>query len=146
MRTVKEITPTDPTAKDLLIALNQTLLKITDDDGTSSYDNDGFNPDTDVFLLMEENSQPVGCGAIRFVTETTCEIKRMFSIKKGVGGEILKVLEEKAVRLGYKYAILSTRLKNKTAISFYRKKSYEKITAYGKYIDNKKSICLGKQL
>lgn len=146
MKTRNFISPSHPKAKALLISLNKTLLSITGDDGTSSYDDKHFNPDTDIFVLIEVCSEPIGCGAFRYFDDRTCEIKRMFSLQKGIGHEILQILEKEASKLGYRQTILSTRRKNKNAVSFYSKNGFKPIPAYGKYKNNNKSICLGKQL
>ncbi len=146
MKTINFVNPSHIKAKKLLEELNETLLKITGDDGTTSYDDKSFNPNTDIFILIEVNSRPVGCGAFRNIDDSTCEIKRMFSNEKGIGRELLKILEEKAISYGYQYAKLSTRLKNQNAVTFYRRNGYKLINAYGKYVDNDKSICLGKKL
>ncbi len=136
--------PSDEKAKILTESLNQVLSDITGDAGRSSYNDDQFNADTDLFLIIEKDSQPLACGAFRYVKNDTCEIKRMFSSVKGLGKEILNILEKKAHSLGYSKIILSTRKTNINAVNFYKKNGYKEIQAYGKYILTKQSICMGK--
>lgn len=133
-------------AAQLINELSQYLEKLTGDNGKGSYDVELFNKDTDAFVVLRVAHKPIACGAIRFVDQDTCEIKRMYSRQRGTGSEMLYVLENKARLLGYSKAILSARKINRAALDFYRKHNYQDIPAFGKYRTSDLSICLGKQL
>ena len=48
--------------------------------------------------------------------------------------------------LGYGEVWLSTRRVNRRAVDFYQRNGYVPIPAYGKYVGNGVSVCLGRWL
>ena len=100
-----------------------------------------------IVLFEEEN--PVGCGAIKGYDGDTAEIKRMFVIPefrgKGYASAILNELEQWAKELQFKKVILETGTGQKEAIKLYRK-TYEQIENYGQYKGVDTSVCFSKEL
>ena len=144
-----EILFTEPNtneAQNIIKKLNTSLESITGDSGKSSYSSSDFSSTTDAFLILKKNGNTIGCGAIRKITSTTCEIKRMYTEKKGYGQKILQALEKKAIELNYNHVVLSTRKVNIGAVNFYQKHNYQKCAPYGKYKNNDRSICFEKFL
>ncbi len=139
-------TPDDTDAQLLINKLSQTLESITGDSGNSSYKEKEFSVATDAFLILKINGSAIGCGALRKITATTCEIKRMYSEKKGCGNIILRELEKKAKEFNYNHVLLSTRIINLEAVEFYKKHNYQECIAYGKYKNNNRSVCFEKYL
>ncbi|WP_390517736.1 GNAT family N-acetyltransferase [Halioxenophilus aromaticivorans] len=146
METVERSHPQSPAALALLKELNATLYDITGDDGSSSFADSHFDSQTDVFLIIRLHQAPAACGCFRRLDASTCELKRMYAKKKGLGTKILLLLEEEAIKLGYTTVVLSTRKINTHAINFYLRNGYSKIESYGKYKYTNLSICLGKLL
>jgi len=138
--------PDDPEARLLINKLSRFLLSITGDSGSSSYTETEFSSTTDAFLILKIDGEAIGCGALRKITPTTCEIKRMYSERKGYGHIILGELEKRAIELNYNHVLLSTRRINLEAIQFYKNNNYRECAAYGKYKNNDLSICLEKKL
>ena len=130
----------------LISELSEVLQTRTGDDGRSSYTEELFNELTDAFLIVKENNQPIACGGFRKVDRETCEIKRMYSKKKGYGKKVLSALEKRATELHYKTAILSTRKINTSAVNFYLARGFKEIPPYGKYRKTHLSICMGKRI
>ena len=126
--------------------LSKSLMQITNDSGESSFSSDVSDSDTDVFIVVYVADEPVACGALRYHSDDTCELKRMYSKHPGAGGFLIRQLEMYAISKGYKRAILSTRRVNERAVGFYKHQSYSEIGAYGRYIGLNRSICLGKSL
>ncbi|MGF1720669.1 GNAT family N-acetyltransferase [Vibrio kyushuensis] len=140
---------TDPECSDfsaLTNELNVALKEITSDTGESSFLRDEFCPTTDGCLVVYSKGKAVACGLFRKHNDSSCELKRMYSNVKGAGSYLILQLESYAAHKGYEHAILSTRILNKTAISFYKHHGYREIDAYGKYAHTNSSICLGKAL
>jgi len=146
MLMISDLAPVSPVAKNLLQRLNKKLHEITGDTGAGSYKVDGFNEDEDAFIVASIDGTAVACGGLRKVTNSTCEIKRMYSEHPGGGTMVLDKLEQRAGKLGYKNIILSTRRVNKVAVNFYLKRGYDEISPYGKYQARPESVCLGKTL
>ena len=101
-----------------------------------------------IFAICRYQGQPLGCGALRPLNETTAELKRMYSRKNriGVGSSILSYLEKEAINLNYTIIRLETRKINKKAIQFYESKGYSCIPNYGRYIGETDAICFEKNL
>ena len=100
-----------------------------------------------IVLFEEEN--PVGCGAIKDYDDETAEIKRMFVIPefrgKGYASAILGELENWAKELGFESVILETGIKQLEAIKLYEK-TYERMENYGQYRGVEASVCFKKVL
>jgi len=140
----------DPLSKDanlLMENLSEILEAITGDSGKSSFNIDDLKNSNSFFLIARNKSNiALGCGSVRQIEEKVGEIKRMYSKVPGVGTEILKELEKRAIKLGYEILKLETRKVNIKAVEFYLKHDYEIIDNYGKYIGNEKAICFHKKL
>ncbi|WP_426477128.1 GNAT family N-acetyltransferase [Chryseobacterium sp. CBSDS_008] len=93
---------------------------------------------------------PAACGAFKPFSEDTVEIKRMFTHpefrKKGLGSAIVKELENWAVELNFKKAVLETSQDLKSAISVYERQGFHRIPNYGQYIGIEQSVCYEKVL
>lgn len=148
MLTIKISDPNSPDAFSIIEELSQNLYERFGSDGKNSFtDWESDNPKY-VFVLAELNTEIVGCGAIRPLSQKTAEVKRMFAKYRGknIGQSILSFLETKAKELDYEELVLETRIKNETACSFYLKSNYEKIPNYGKYADRSDAICFQKTI
>lgn len=135
-----------PDAMELMIELNAVLAQLTGDDGAASFEMDSLDAQTGRFLLAYHENQPVACGSIRWHDNVSCEIKRMYSRKKGFGGALLRALMVEARDLGYRRAVLSTRKINVQAVNFYQSHGFIEISPYGKYTETNLSVCMGKVL
>jgi GNAT superfamily N-acetyltransferase len=132
----------------LMRELSEKLKEITGDTGENSFNIDDMTHSRSVFVLCRYQGQPLGCGALRPLNETTAELKRMYSRKNGigVGSKILSFLEKEAINLNYTIIRLATRKINNKAIQFYESKGYTCIPNYGKYMDRTDAICFEKKL
>jgi len=89
------------------------------------------------FLVAYSDGRPVGCGAVRKLDETSAEIKRMWvdpAVRgRGIGGHLLRALEEAAVDSDCDVVRLDTSAHLSEAISLYSSSGYHEI---GPYNDN----------
>ncbi|MBS1776608.1 MAG: GNAT family N-acetyltransferase [Bacteroidetes bacterium] len=101
-------------------------------------------------IIIYENHQAVGCGAMKKYDDNTMEIKRMYvplgNRGKGIATKVLQELEIWAKELGYKKCILETGNKMSEAISLYEKNSFKIISNYGQYVNITDSICFEKTI
>lgn len=101
-------------------------------------------------IIIYENHQAVGCGAMKKYDDNTMEIKRMYvpleNRGKGIATKVLQELEIWAKELGYKKCILETGNKMSEAISLYKKNSFKIISNYGQYVNITDSICFEKTI
>ena len=129
---LKKTNPDDISITSILDELSQNLLERFGSDGKNSFTDWENNNPKYVFVIAELNSEIVGCGAIRPVSEYVGEVKRMYSKYKGknIGKTILTFLEAEAIEIGYSELILETRIKNEIACIFYQKAGYIKVDRY----------------
>lgn len=101
-------------------------------------------------VIVYENDQPIGCGAIKAFDADSMEIKRIYtrgeSRGKGVAAIILKELESWSNELGYKKCILETGTNNPGAMWLYKKNGYVVIPNYAQYAGIDTSVCFEKAL
>ena len=101
-------------------------------------------------VVLYQDGQPAGCGAIKEYEPGIMEVKRMFvppaARGKGLATAVLKELETWAAELGYKKCILETGDTMPDAIALYKKNGYSSIPNYGQYLGVSSSVCFEKLL
>ena len=99
-------------------------------------------------VVIYENENAVGCGAIKEYEEKIMEIKRMFvpieKRGKGIASFILQELENWTKELGFEKCILETGRKQPEAISLYKKNDFVITKNYGQYAEIENSVCFEK--
>jgi N-acetylglutamate synthase-like GNAT family acetyltransferase len=145
---IKITNPNDEKVLGIIEELSANLYLRFGSDGKNSFTDWEYNNSKYVFAVAEIDNEIVGCGAIRPISESIGEVKRMYSKYPGkkIGQTILTYLEDIASKSGYTELILETRIKNEEATQFYKKQDYKVIPNYGKYTDRPESICFGKSL
>lgn len=145
---IKTANPNDEKVLAIIEELSTNLYLRFGSDGKNSFTDWEYNNLKYVFAIAEIDNEIVGCGAIRPISETIGEVKRMYSKypRKKIGQTILAYLEDIALKSGYTELILETRIKNSEATQFYERQGYKVIPNYGKYIDRPEAICFGKSL
>lgn len=146
------LTRTDSNNQDFqeLVKALDKVLKITDGEEHSFFSQ--FNKiDTIPYVVVAyQDSQPVGCGAIKPYNENTMEVKRMFVPSefrgKGIATFILIELEKWCRELNVEKCILETGIKLSEAVNLYYKNNYTVIPNYGQYENVESSICFEKIL
>jgi len=132
-----------------LVKMLDEYLAYVDGDDHAFYDQFNKIDALQHCIVLFEEENPVGCGAIKGYDRETAEIKRMFVIPefrgKGYASAILTELEQWAKELQFKKIILETGTGQKEAIKLYRK-TYQQIENYGQYKGVETSICFSKEL
>ncbi len=149
MLTIEKSSPSSADSQALIEQLSAELAAITGDSGKSHFNaQDVSGPRAVWAVAKDKNNQPVGCGALRPLSDHTAELKRMFSNRAypGTGAALLAWLEEAARAMGYRELWLETRKINTRAVQFYLKHGYAQIDNYGPYIGREEAICLAKRL
>ena len=145
---IQTCSPSDPDGKQLLDELSSQLFEITGNDGRHSFAEDDVQLPGSVFLIARIDGEPVGCGAIRPISDEICEIKRMYARhnSKGIGARLLLGLEIFAIDYGYKKIWLETRKVNQRAVKFYLNHGYVVQENYGRYQGHDEAICFEKHI
>ena len=104
---------------------------------------------TDV-LIAEASGVPVGCAGLKAYSDTEVEIKRVWVEPDYRGNHIadkmMDLIEDLAVRSGYRKAVLQTRPQMEAACSLYLKRGYKLIDNYPPYDKLEGAICFSKKL
>lgn len=141
---------TDSNNKDFIELVRLLDAELAERDGEDHSFYDQFNAIADLkhAVIATENNIPVGCGAIKKLTNEAVEVKRMYVAHnqrgKGIAGIILTELENWAIELGFRKCKLETGKRQPEAIALYEKKGYLKISNYGQYKGIENSICFQK--
>jgi GNAT superfamily N-acetyltransferase len=147
--TICEEDPGSPDAAALMDELSDFLESVTGRSGRASFDPKGVRVPRGVFVVArDDNGAALGCGALRPMDETIAEIKRMYARNRsrGVGGAMLKYLEQKAREYGFNAVWLETGLENEKAVAFYERSGYKRIPNFGIYAGRNNSVCFEKRL
>lgn len=87
-----------------------------------------------VFLLVRDPHDPVACGGVRRLDPATLEIKRMWVRHDwrgtGLGGRLLRALEQAAGELGGDRVVLDTSRVLTEAMALYERAGYREIERY----------------
>ncbi|HYR10886.1 MAG TPA: GNAT family N-acetyltransferase [Longimicrobium sp.] len=141
--------PRSPAAAAMMDELTRILTRITGEGGAGSFDVADVCAPGGVFVVARApRGEPLGCGAIRPLSEGVAEVKRMYARPgtRGVGSAVLAFLEARARSLGYHALWLETRRVNTAAVAFYTRRGYQPIDNYGRYDGRAECVCLGKVL
>lgn len=98
-----------------------------------------FTSPRGVFLVLEEDGEPVGCGGIRRIDDAPdgvvqFEIKHLYlrpsTRGRGFGRQLLEELERRAVELGATRLVLDTNSSLAAAGGLYRTSGYRDVAPY----------------
>ncbi len=144
---------TDDVSRALIESLNAELTGAYPEPGATHF---GLDP-ADVsggrgsFLVIYQEGNPVGCGAVRLIDPETAELKRMYVAPaargRGLGRRLVAALETEARALGVRRLVLETGIRQSAALALYCSTGFQPIPLYGEYLRSPEtSICLGKVL
>ncbi len=101
-------------------------------------------------IVLYQGPKAVACGAIKPYSETSAEVKRMYTLPeyrgKGLAAHVLNELEQWAAQLGFEKCILETGIRQPEAIALYKKCGYTLIPNYGQYAGVANSVCFEKSV
>ncbi len=101
-------------------------------------------------VLVYDEDELAGCGAMKAFDDNSMEIKRMYTLPakrgKGIASKVLYELENWARELSYSRCVLETGKRQPEAIALYKKHNYTPIPNYGQYRGIQNSCCFEKIL
>jgi len=118
---------------------------------TNAFYSEFNKPDSLTYaVVVHLGDRPVGCGALRALSDNSVEIKRMYvepvARSCGVGKVLLRSLEELALERRFTVARLETSRRLDHAIGLYSGAGYRPIPNYEPYVSAEDSICFEKRL
>jgi GNAT superfamily N-acetyltransferase len=141
-----------PQVQALILALNAELRGRYPELGANHFrlDAEEVSSGRGALFVAHLDGRPVGCGAVRRISDREAEVKRMYTVPqargKGVGRAILSVIEDEARRLGVRRIVLETGVRQPEALALYRRMGFVEIPLFGEYIGSSTSVCLAKEL
>ena len=140
-----------PESRRLILALDDYLTGLyPPEDNFLDVAADELTDRRGTFLIARKDSVAVGCGAVRRISSTTAEVKRMFVVpsarERGIGGHILVDLEAWAIAAGVTRLVLETGNRQDEAIRLCERFGFVAIPCFGEYADSKQSRCFEKIL
>lgn len=138
MPTYRPVSPADDDAHQLLSDYFG-MRTDTFPDGLGAYhtvfpDPARFTPPVGVFLVLDDEVGPVGCGGIRMLAPDRAEVKHLYlrdrARGRGWGRELLAELEARATALGAREIVLDTNASLEAAQGLYRSTGYVDIEPY----------------
>lgn len=134
----------------MLVSKLDAYLKIIDGDEHDFYNQYNGIDSLNNVVLAYYSGKPAGCGAFKKYDNNSVEIKRMYTLpvlrNKCIASKILTELENWAQELGFHSTYLETGKRQKEAVAFYTKRSYEIIPNFGPYKQVENSVCFKKKL
>lgn len=93
-----------------------------------------YGPPEGELFLIENEDDFIGCAAIRKLSHTTCELKRMYIQPQcrglKLGEQLMDVALQTAVKLGYEYMKLDSLRRLTPALKLYQKYGFQEIEPY----------------
>lgn len=131
----------DPESTDAIWALQQYFAELDrrfptgfDPGNALRGDAPSYRSPNGVFVVVHSDGEPVACGGVQRVDETTCEIKRMWVRAEwrgvGLGRRLLDHLEQRCRGLGGARVVLDTNSVLTEAISMYERAGFRSTERY----------------
>jgi len=109
-----------------------------------------FDPPDGCFVVATIAGEAVACGGFHRLRPEIAEIKRMFvepgARGRGLGGRILRFLEQRAQTVGCTEAWLETGSEQPDAIALYSSAGYRPVAPYGEFKNDERSRCFSRML
>jgi GNAT superfamily N-acetyltransferase len=135
---IEDAAPGSPHGARLLRAMEDEIERTYRDREGSIHDISAsvvdMSPPGGAFVVVWAGADAIGCGGLKRLDPVTCEIKRMYLEPgwrgRGLSAELLRALEERARRLGYRRVRLDTGDRQTAAQRLYRSAGYREIPDY----------------
>jgi GNAT superfamily N-acetyltransferase len=137
---LRQVRLNDPLAAPLIAGLaHEYEVRYGETDEMATVDPGEFDPPSGAFLVLVEDGELLAGGGLRWISDDTCEVKRMWTAaghrRRGYASRVLTGLEDAARAAGYSTLLLETGPLQPEAIALYTGRGYRRIPYYGRYPD-----------
>ncbi len=140
----------DPLAQYLVERVQQEYVVRYGGRDAAEVDPAEIEPPSGLYLVVEVDGVPAGCGAWRLLPSGDVEIKRVYVEpafrRRGLARHLMAVLEESAARAGHRRVVLNTGLEQPEAVALYDSLGYRPVEGYGVYACAPDAVFLGREL
>jgi putative acetyltransferase len=147
---VREISPRHEAVQALIKALDEYQSALYPAESNHLDSVEELEKETVYFIGAFENSNLVGCGAVKLMPGDYGEIKRMYVVPQARGQGIAKIimnaLESFLLESNIEISRLETGIHQKEAIALYTNLGYKKGNPFGTYRDDPLSVFMEKKL
>jgi GNAT superfamily N-acetyltransferase len=148
--TLEEVAFDDSLAQVLIAEVQQEYVVRYGGPDETAVDGAQFAAPYGAFFVAWVGEVAVGCAGLRRHDHDVVEIKRMFvraaHRRRGHARTLLRALEDRARRDGYRRVVLETGLAQPEAIALYTSEGYRPIEGFGHYRDEPLSRSFGKDV
>ncbi|WP_411345677.1 GNAT family N-acetyltransferase [Paenibacillus sp. WLX1005] len=150
MITIQQVTSRDAGLRQLISELDDDLFQRYPAEQVHRLDLDHPDMEQVTFVVAYLDAAPVGCGAIRRLDDQYTELKRFYvqssHRRKGIAGQLLTALEQRAGEQGHSGIRLETGAAQPEALAFYERNGYIAIERFGEYVYDASSLCYEKSI
>ncbi|WP_051515744.1 GNAT family N-acetyltransferase [Candidatus Blastococcus massiliensis] len=140
----------DPLAQYLVEQVQQEYVARYGGRDAAPVDPADFRRPSGLFLVLEVDGVPAGCGAWRVYPPGGVEVKRVYVgpafRRRGLARHIMAALEHSAAVAGHRSVVLNTGQQQPEAIALYAELGYRPVPGYGVYACAPDAVFLGKDL
>ncbi|TQN41816.1 acetyltransferase (GNAT) family protein [Blastococcus colisei] len=148
--TLRALPYDDPLAQYLVEAVQQEYVQRYGGRDAAVVDPAEFLPPRGIFLVVEVDGVPAGCGAWRALPSGAAEIKRVYVEpafrRRGVARLVVAALEEGAAAAGHRQVVLNSGREQPEALTLYAALGYRPVPGYGVYACAPDAVFLGRSL
>ena len=147
---VRAVGYADPVAQHLIERVQQEYVVRYGGRDAAVVDPAEFAPPRGLFVVVEVDGCPAGCGGWRVHADGVVELKRMYVEpafrRRGFAALLLAELERTAAAAGHRRLVLNSGERQPEALALYARAGYTPVAGYGVYADAPGAVFLGKDL
>jgi ribosomal protein S18 acetylase RimI-like enzyme len=140
----------DPLAQELIGRVQQEYVARYGGPDAAPVDAAEFRPPNGVFLVVEVDGVPAGCGAWRVLPDGRAEMKRVYVEpafrRRGIARVVVDAIEADVARAGFGSLVLNTGHEQPEALALYAALGYLPVSGFGIYACEPGAVFLGKDL
>lgn len=148
--TIRRESPDTLVSRALIAELDNILKPLSPPETQYGYSVERLIEEQVAFFVLRYDGVPAGCGGVKCFGNEYAEVKRMYIRPEfrgaGLSKLILSHLEAYTVAQGIKILRLETGTLQKAAIGLYQEMGFQKIPAFGKYIESPFNLFYEKRL
>ena len=148
--TIKAEPPDQPDVIALIAALDRLMTELYPAESNHLLDIAALSDPAVTFLVVRDEEEVIGCGALLRDPRGWGEVKRMY-VKpgqrgRGIGRRVLGELEGMAHKSGVSLLRLETGIHNAEAVTLYRRAGFVECAPFGDYVLDPLSVFMEKRV